>query len=78
MKMEIVVLGKNFWDMQNGQNGANVVLYGNIEETNNKAGVSISEGQVDYEEHHRISVFPAKLKLTLYLQKIEVVKVLQL
>ena len=60
MKMEIVVLGKNFWEMPNGQRGANVVIYGNEEKTNNKAGISVSEGQVDFEEHPLIKVFPAK------------------
>lgn len=60
MKMEIIVLGKNFWEMPNGQKGANVVLYGDFEETSNKVGISVSEGQIDFDEHHLISVFPAR------------------
>lgn len=59
MKMEVVVLGKNFYDM-NGQQGANVVLLGSEEDTNNKMGLSVSEAAVPYDEHQSIKVFPAK------------------
>lgn len=59
MKIEVVVLGKNHYDME-GQRGANLVIYGEHEVTNNKAGISISEASIDYSEHEKINVFPAK------------------
>lgn len=61
MKIEVIVLGKNYYDME-GQKGANLVLAGDYEETNNKAGISISESVIDYDEHHNINVFPARYK----------------
>lgn len=59
MKIEVIVLGKNHYDME-GQRGANLVIYGEHEETNNKAGISVSEASIDYLEHEKINVFPAK------------------
>lgn len=59
MKIEVIVLGKNYYDME-GNRGANLVIYGEYEETNNKAGISISEAIIDYEEHQNVKIFPAK------------------
>lgn len=59
MKIEVIVLGKNHYDME-GQRGANLVIYGEYEETNNKAGISVSEASIDYLEHERVNVFPAR------------------
>lgn len=59
MKIEVVVLGKNHYDME-GQRGANLVIYGEYEETNNKSGISISEASIDYTEHEKINIFPGK------------------
>lgn len=59
MKIEVIVLGKNHYDME-GQKGANLVIYGEHEETNNKAGISISEASIEYDEHHKINIFPGR------------------
>lgn len=61
MKVEVLVLGKNHYDME-GQRGANLVLYGDYEETNNKAGISISQATIDYDDHSKLTVFPAKYR----------------
>lgn len=59
MKMEVVILGKNFYDM-NGKQGANVVLLGSNETTDNKMGLSVSEASIPYDEHFNLKVFPAR------------------
>ena len=61
MQIEILVLGKNFYDME-GQRGANLVVFGEFEETNNKKGISISETPIDFEQHHLVDTFPAIYK----------------
>lgn len=61
MKIEVLVLGKNHYDME-GQRGAKLVLYGEYEETNNKAGISVSQAAIDYDEHSKLTVFPAKYR----------------
>lgn len=58
MKMDIVLLGKNFYDM-NGQQGANVVVLGSYEDTSNKTGLSVSEANIPYSEHFELKYFPA-------------------
>lgn len=63
MKMEVVLLGKNFYEMDNNR-GANVVVYGEYEDTNNKTGMSISEASIDFYEHSGLTVFPAKYSAT--------------
>ena len=67
MKMEVVVLGKNFYDISNQQGnvqGANVVIYGEYEETGNKAGISVSEASIDFSEHQKLNIFPARYRTT--------------
>lgn len=59
MKIEVILLGKNHYDMD-GNKGASVVIYGDIEETNNRAGVSISNATIDYDDHKSLNVFPAR------------------
>lgn len=75
MKMEIVALGKNFYDISNQQGtnvqGANVVIYGEYEETGNKAGISVSEASIDFNEHEKLTVFPARYRTTAELVSIK-------
>lgn len=58
MKMTIKVLGKNFYDFD-GNQGANIVIYGENEDSDNKSGISISESPIDFSEHNKITIFPA-------------------
>ena len=58
MKMSIKVLGKNFYDFD-GNRGANIVIFGENEDSDNKSGISISESPIDFSEHHKITEFPA-------------------
>lgn len=62
MKMQVILLNKNFYEMDNGR-GANVLIYGDLMETNNKKGVSISEASIPFEEHKLITVFPARYEV---------------
>ncbi len=59
MKTEVILLAKNHYDME-GNRGASVLLYGDYEDTNNKTGISITNADIDYEEHHKLNTFPAK------------------
>lgn len=59
MKIEVILLGKNHYDMD-GNKGASVVLYGEYEVTNNRAGISISNATIDYSVHETLTVFPAR------------------
>lgn len=63
MKMEIVVLNKNFYSME-GQSGANVTILGDYSEDAFKAGISISEAPIPYNEHEKVNTFPAKYRVT--------------
>lgn len=58
MKMEFIVLGKNFYSMPDNQ-GANLIILGDYEETSHKAGLSVSEASIDFNEHLNIKEFPA-------------------
>lgn len=57
MKMTIKVLGKNFYNFD-GNQGANIVLFGENEDSDNKSGVSVSESPIDFTEHDKITKFP--------------------
>lgn len=70
MKIEVILLGKNFYEFE-GQKGANLVVFGELEETNNKAGISISEASIEYDEHHLVNTFPAKYSATAQLVSIK-------
>lgn len=59
MKMEVVLLGKRFYEMENNK-GAFLILYGDHEETNNKSGISISECPIEFNEHSSVTVFPGR------------------
>jgi len=57
MKTEIIILGKNHYNMD-GNTGASVVIYGDYDATNNREGISISNASIDYEEHTSLTSFP--------------------
>ncbi len=59
MRTEVILLAKNHYDME-GNKGASVLLFGENETTNNKAGVSISNADIDYDEHTKLTIFPAR------------------
>lgn len=64
MDIEVIILGKNHYDMD-GNKGANLVLFGSHEETNNKAGIAITEAVIDYDDHFKVNVFPALYKASI-------------
>lgn len=65
MKAQVTVLNKNFYKMDNGNEGANVIVYGDYISNNNKEGISISEASIGYEQHPRVTVFPAVYEVTI-------------
>lgn len=63
MKMDVLVLNKNFYEMDN-QRGANVTVFGEFIDENYQSGISISEAPIPFEEHKKITVFPARYRVT--------------
>lgn len=59
MRAQVTVFNKNFYSMDNGNSGANLLILGDYIETGNKVGMSVSEASIEYSEHHDVSVFPA-------------------
>lgn len=59
MRAQVTVFNKNFYSMDNGNSGANLLILGDYIDTGNKIGMSVSEASIDYSEHPGVSVFPA-------------------
>lgn len=59
MKIEVVLLAKNHYNME-GNKGATVLVYGENEVTNNRSGISISNASIEYNQHEELEVFPGR------------------
>lgn len=57
MRTDVILLGKNHYEME-GNRGASVVVYGDHVENNNRSGVSISNASIDYSNHDKLNIFP--------------------
>lgn len=69
MKTDVIVFAVNHYDMTNdgGQKGASVRLYGDMVNTNNSYGVSITDAEIDFSDVEVVKSFnlPAKFKASL-------------
>lgn len=70
MKMEIVVFSKNYYDME-GNKGAKVSIYGDFIDNGFKTGISITETDIDFNEHEKFNVFPARYSVDVSFREVK-------